>query len=202
MDLSSSTRGHLPPTGPELRQESNNRIEWSKLSTEEMRVILRPMRSDVLEFMFEMMGPEEKCEFSKRMARFRNEEVQEHAKIGAILEMAKSLAGLEDFQGRVHDAEVTSNAPQPSFEASVEQSVTVVTPDASRLDVTPKTPQNRHDVTVVAPAVMHYVAPYSVAVRAKRGEDGLFHCMQCEYATKRSGTLRMHRHRRHRNLKM
>jgi len=195
MDLSSSTRGHLPPTGPELRQERNNRVEWSKSSTEEMREFLRPMRSDMLASMYAMMGPEERHEFSERMARFANEEAQEHTKIDAIREMAKSLAGLEDFLHRVPDAAVTSNAPQPSREAYVRQNVAT---DVTLRDVILETPPNRQIVTVLTSDVAApTVTPSSVVVRAKRGADGLYHCRECGYTTGRAGTLRMHRFRKH-----
>ena len=193
MDLSSSARGHLPPTGPELRQERNNRVEWSKSSTEEMREFLSTMGSNVAP-MYDTMGPEEKREFSKRMVRFRIEEAQERAKIGATLEMAKSLAGVEDFLGRAPDAAVTPDASQPSCEPSVTQNVAhEVAPRGVALE----TPQNRHIVTILTSVAAPTVAPSSVVVRAKRGADGLYHCGQCDYATGRAGTLRMHRFRKH-----
>jgi len=195
MDAPSSLRSRLQ-TGQVQQQERNDRIDWDELSTEDMRLILRGMESDiVLSNVLEVMGPENRHGFFERMARFAKEGNRERAEMRAIIERAKSLLGWGDALCQAPKLDI----PQPSRETSARQNVAVVAPDVTLPDVTPKALQNRHEVTAVASDVAHHVVPYSPVVRAKRGEDGLYRCGQCGYTTGRSGTLRMHRFRKHRN---
>jgi len=201
MDLSSSARGHLQPTGPELRQESSNRIDWNELSTEDIRTFLRVMEpAIVLSKAIEAMEPEEQRTFFERMGRYIMEEKQERAETHAILERAKWLIGWADLLDRVPDVAVTSGAAQPSCGPSVRQNVALVAHhEVAPQDVALEIPQNHHTVTVSTSVAAPTVEPSSVFVRAKKGADGFYHCGQCNYTARRSGTLRMHRFRKHRN---
>jgi len=158
-----------------------------------MREFLRVMGADMVSSMFETLGPEERHEFVEILGRSAKEGIRERAETGALLERAESLIGWADVLDKVRGA----NTPQPKSEGSVRQNVAPVTPDVTPRDVTLKTPENRHDVTVVASGVTHLVTPSSLVVRAKRNEDGLYHCRECDYVTERAGTLRMHRSRKH-----
>jgi hypothetical protein len=141
--------------------------------------------------MLEMMGPEERHEFAERMARFAKEGIQERAKFDALLEEAKMLAESEIV---IASALAKVGGTRPSGRPPVTHGVT---PYVTPRDVTVKTAQNRHIVTVLPSKVAPAVAPSSVVVRTKKGEDGFYHCRECNYVTHRAGTLRMHRFRKH-----
>jgi hypothetical protein len=167
-------------------EDRADRIEWSKFSTQDTRGFLRTL------------GSEERREFIGGMARLAKEGIQERAEIDKLLGEAELYARLGGALSQYMEARGTSNIPQRTYEASEGQNVAPVTPEVtvSVADVTPRFSQKSHDVTVVASEVTA-VTPPSVLVRAKRGEDGLYHCRECDYVTDRAGTLRMHRFRKH-----
>jgi len=187
-------------------EDRADRIEWSKFSTGDMDDFLRPMRPDQVKLMFmELMGPVEKREFIGGLERLAKDKIQERAEINKLMKEVDSHTRLAGDLGRLQEARVALGIPWRVRETSEGQNVAPVTPDVTLVppdvtlsvtDVTQRSSQKSHDVTVVASEVTP-VTPASVVVRAKRGEDGLYHCRECDYVADRAGTLRMHRFRKH-----
>lgn len=233
-----------------------DRTDWSKFSTIEMGKLHSLMGPELKKLMVESMGPEEKRDYIKRLAALAIEKIQDRAEFDKLIGETKSDTELADALGRLQEARMTLGIPQRAYGSSGEQNVALVTPPI---------PQNRQEVTVVAPDVTDLVAPSSVALsakreegtllrdpvveeatidhgvadsvatgsdsvavpvainsikvanfagavaiysgevvnppvsgRAKRAEDGLYHCSQCDYVTDKAKNLWMHHYRHHR----
>jgi len=167
-------------------EDRPDRIDWSKFSARDMDEFIRTTGWDLVKLMLmNIMGPQEKHDFIGGLTRLAMERIHNRAEVDKLMrELEPSMRLAEDL-GRLEEARVALGISRRAGEASEGQ------------NVTPEIPQNRNNVTVVAPNVTHHVALSSPVVRAKRGEDGLYRCRECDYVTHRAGTLRMHRFRKH-----
>lgn len=170
--------------------------QWD-LPQDEFRKLIEKLDSDDLSRIYENLSRDDKTEFIRALAASAKERNRIHAEISSAIAKVESFGGWNVYPDTRRGV---IPAPQSNNERSEARNVTQVTQDVTPQSVTLVTPMNRHNVTVASTIVTPIVIHSGPAIRAKRGEDGLFHCRECDYITERAGTLRMHRFRKHRMI--
>ena len=161
-----------------------------------MGAIVDQLTPDMFNRLLENLAPDDRNNFIRVLAKYAKDRALSRAKFQTIIEGIKSFGLGIDFQVQGLDSHIS----QPISHRVEVQNVTVVTPDVAHGKVAVNSPMNRHNVTVTTARVTHPVAQSRVLIRIKRGEDGFYHCQECDYVTERAGTLRMHRFRKHRKI--